>query len=195
MNLYVQLFLGLRCEKEWGTRTTAGVYFLSGFGGCLASAVGSPHTVGVGASGAIVGLAGARAAQLVAEWETRDPRQRSQQAWQVALFLFMLGAVGSPAAAAVPGALHVDNFAHGGGLVVGCLAGFALWAWDPTSCCCTACLPSTCRATTPNLHHMARRWATASPIQRTAAVSLFLYFAVLIGLLASSRVEDASYAC
>ena len=82
-NLYVQMLVGLRCEAEWGFATTAVVYAASGVGGNLASASLSPLTMAVGASGAIVGLVGARAAQLAAEWESRPPAERSAQAWQV----------------------------------------------------------------------------------------------------------------
>jgi len=84
-NVYVQLLVGLRCEAEWGFTTTAVVYGICGVGGNLASAAMSPFTMAVGASGAIVGLVGTRAAQLVAQWGSYPPAERSAQAWQVSL--------------------------------------------------------------------------------------------------------------
>ena len=85
-NVYIQLLVGLRCEAEWGFATTAVVYAVCGVGGNLASAAMSPFTMAVGASGAIVGLVGTRAAQLVAEWDSYPPAERSAQAWQVCVY-------------------------------------------------------------------------------------------------------------
>ena len=89
MNMYVQLLLGIQCETEWGTRKTAAIYVASGVGGALASAVASPTSIGVGASGAIVGLLGARLARLVTEWHTMDERVRNSQAAQTMVNLLL----------------------------------------------------------------------------------------------------------
>ena len=62
MNLYVQFLVGMKCETAWGTRTTATIYLLSGVGGNLLSSVGDSSSIGVGASGAIVGIVGGECA-------------------------------------------------------------------------------------------------------------------------------------
>lgn len=114
MNMYVQLLLGIQCEIEWGTPVIAAVYGASGVGGALASAVASPLSVGVGASGAIVGLIGARLARLVTQWHDIEPRTRNSQAWQTVINLLLLSSMGAASSAGdIPG-VRVDNFAHGG---------------------------------------------------------------------------------
>ena len=114
MNMYVQLLLGIQCETEWGTRKTAAIYVASGVGGALASAVASPTSIGVGASGAIVGLLGARLARLVTEWHTMDERVRNSQAAQTMVNLLLLSSLGAASSAGdIPG-VTIDNFAHGG---------------------------------------------------------------------------------
>lgn len=192
MNMYVQLLSGLKCEYEWGTKTTAGVYALAGLGGSLASAVAAPLTVGVGASGAIVGLLGARMAQLVVEWYERDSTLRVQQAYQSVLFLFMLTLIGAPSAAgdSLPGTnIHVDNYAHGGGLIVGVLVAIAMWGKDSTSCCCSGTLPTFLEGVATN--DASLNWyQRSSNIQKTSLVLLVAYFTVLIVLLCTTSVED-----
>lgn len=185
MNMYVQFLSGLRCEYDWGKKQTICIYCLAGLGGGLASAVAAPTTIGIGASGAIVGLIGARMAQLVVEWNERDPTQRSQQAWQSVFFLIMLTLIGAPAAEgdALPGtSIHVNNYAHGGGLVVGILVAVATWGRDSSLCCCGASLPLYCQGAGVNDVSLSW-WGHASNLQKHALLILMIYFAVLILLL------------
>ena len=223
---YVQLFSGLRCEREWGTPTTAFVYFTSGVGGCLASAAASQSSVGVGASGAIVGLVAARAGRLAAEWGARDPARRRSDAMQALTFLLMLAAVGAPTAAASSGGRgaatdgllpSVDNYAHGGGLVVGLLVAVALWGSDPARCACalpTACLGGSgggagwggaVWGAVPAWEGGgngggggggARAWLGGlNRLQRSALAGLVLYFGALSMALAASSVADRVISC
>lgn len=135
MNMYVQLLMGFRCEAKWGFGFTALVYFSSGIGGCLTSAVGSPVSVGVGASGAIVGLVGAQIAELTANWNGLETSFRQRSAGQLAFFLIILFLFGTSDQ-------HVDNYAHFGGLVTGLLVGYSKWA-DSGICLCT-CFQGRC---------------------------------------------------
>jgi membrane associated rhomboid family serine protease len=238
-NMYVQLLSGLRCEYEWGTAPTALCYFVSGVGGGLLSAVASPDTVSVGASGAIVGLIGCRASQLVCEWGERDPRVRGQQAWQVVTFLLVLAALGTPSATAgaatcgsggvpstgaLPGTdLHIDNYAHGGGLLAGVLVGFVLWSSNPTTCCCADRLPLPflnpaqprpllsqrdrdedegdswwccgLLTATRRLQQLGAWIQTLSRMQRTALLALVAYFTVLSCVLFTMEVPDRVIRC
>jgi hypothetical protein len=230
MNMYVQLFSGLRCEKEWGSKVTALVYFAAGVGGCLASAAGSPASVGVGASGAIVGLVACRAGRLGCEWGARDPAARSRESWQAITFLLLLGAVGAPTAAGATangGALDgvmpaVDNYAHGGGLLVGVLLGVLLWGSDPGTCGCpvpSACLDDGGPATTASSAweggggggssssggdggrlgwrwDAMRAWAKGlNRLQRSTLCALALYFGVLAAVLATTTAPDRTIRC
>mmetsp|Transcript_13386 Transcript_13386/g.38945 ORF Transcript_13386/g.38945 Transcript_13386/m.38945 type:complete len:391 (-) Transcript_13386:309-1481(-) len=123
MNMYVQFLVGMRCEARWGSKVTAAVYGVSGLAGTLASASGNPAAVGVGASGAIVGLVAAQFAELMGQWATFEPGYRQRQVGQTLFFLFMLFTFGVSDD-------HVDNFAHAGGLVAGFLFGLSRWL-DP----------------------------------------------------------------
>mmetsp|Transcript_7059 Transcript_7059/g.13108 ORF Transcript_7059/g.13108 Transcript_7059/m.13108 type:complete len:431 (-) Transcript_7059:58-1350(-) len=230
-NMYVQLLSGLRIEYEWGTAKTALAYIVSGIGGGLLSAVASPDTVSVGASGAIVGLIGCWAGQLVCEWGERDPRARGQQAWQVATFLILLAAIGAPSAAAsasgdpssgaLPGTdIHIDNYAHGGGLLVGVLLGFVLWSQNPSSCCCADRLPQAflnpappqpmnsqqngdeeegwdcgCGVLTRAFQRSGTWVKGLGTIQRSALGALLFYFGVLFGVLFSMNAPHREICC
>ncbi|GMI26315.1 hypothetical protein TrRE_jg7462 [Triparma retinervis] len=59
-NLMIQLDACQRYEREWGLPIYAGIYLGSGIGGCLFSALVKPGKLGVGGSGAIMGVLGAR---------------------------------------------------------------------------------------------------------------------------------------
>eukprot|EP00622_Pseudochattonella_farcimen_P005754 FR741423.1.p1 GENE.FR741423.1~~FR741423.1.p1 ORF type:complete len:181 (+),score=14.47 FR741423.1:286-828(+) len=124
---YVQFLVGLKCEMAWGTKTTALIYLLSGVGGNLLSSTVDPSAMGVGASGAIVGIIGARSALVFTTWHSRNPHTRNQEAIQTGFFLVMLMLFGTNS--------HVDNMAHLGGLLVGALIALSIWG-EPAQCIC-----------------------------------------------------------
>jgi rhomboid protease GluP len=69
-----QLDDGARYERSWGHTRFLIVYLVSAVGGSLLSTLLVPGTLGVGASGALLGLIGARQAQcFVKLWSTRLP--------------------------------------------------------------------------------------------------------------------------
>ena len=118
VNLYAQLRLGAYAEGQWGSASYALVYGASGVGGVLLSAVFSPETVSVGASGAMAGVLAALALYVYAVPEPRDPIRRPAivQIGVVATLLVVLSA-----------SSHVDLCAHLGGALVGVLFGLAFW--------------------------------------------------------------------
>jgi membrane associated rhomboid family serine protease len=59
-NLAIQLDACARYERQWGLPIYASIYMFSGVSGCLFSALLKPGVLGVGGSGAIMGILGAR---------------------------------------------------------------------------------------------------------------------------------------
>ncbi len=68
LNMFSQLWLGMQTERFLGWWRLALIYFLSGIGGNMASAVFLPETLQVGASSAIFGLFGIFAVDLAVNW-------------------------------------------------------------------------------------------------------------------------------
>ena len=87
------------------------------FGATLLSCIGSPCTVSVGASGALLGIIGAHMSWLLCNWENRDKiRQPCQRMctmiwWLFIIFMIGLGLTGE----------GIDNWAHFGGWISGML--------------------------------------------------------------------------
>ncbi len=119
LNGYALWIFGTQVERDFGKARFLAIYFVSGFMGSVASyffaplTLGALFTVGVGASGAIVGLLGAFIAYNYRRRDTRLARANLQ--W--AIMLIVLNAVLGQAIAGV------DNIAHLGGLVAGGLCG------------------------------------------------------------------------
>lgn len=63
-NVAIQLETGAFFEREWGSTTWLLVYIFSGAGSVLVSSLLAPDTVSVGASGALMGLFGAKLAEV-----------------------------------------------------------------------------------------------------------------------------------
>lgn len=130
-NLLVQLSLGLAYEKTWGldkgkygqligTGKIIVVYLISGFSCILLSCVIFPKTVSVGASGAILGLIGAKIAHIICTWAKTPVQIKIVQSISVGFivfFTFMFGFSG-----------NVDWAGHLGGLFGGLVIGFPLFA-------------------------------------------------------------------
>jgi rhomboid protease GluP len=119
LNAYALWLFGTVVERTFGKARFLAIYFVSGFLGSVASyafssvTVEGIGTVGVGASGAIVGLLGAFVAYNLRRRHTMAGRANLQ--WAL-IIIAINAALGS----AFPG---VDNRAHLGGLVAGFIAG------------------------------------------------------------------------
>lgn len=119
-NLFSQTLIGVPMEFRIGTTRFAAVYLISGFVGCLMSAVGTPTSISVGASGAILGLVGFQLGFLWCTWKSLEKAQRQAQLQSMCFLLLMLVLLGVSSS--------VDNYAHGGGLLAGFLLGVSWFA-------------------------------------------------------------------
>eukprot|EP00243_Klebsormidium_subtile_P001400 TRINITY_DN12413_c0_g1_i1.p1 TRINITY_DN12413_c0_g1~~TRINITY_DN12413_c0_g1_i1.p1 ORF type:complete len:482 (+),score=69.42 TRINITY_DN12413_c0_g1_i1:279-1724(+) len=117
VNMLGLLVVGVRLEKDFGAVRLIVLYFLSGVGGSLMSALFLTNVISVGASGALFGLLGATLADLLTNWTIYTSKVASL------LSLLILIAV-NLAFGLTP---QVDNFCHIGGLATGFLLGFVLF--------------------------------------------------------------------
>jgi tetratricopeptide (TPR) repeat protein len=106
-------------EKLFGARKFLAIYILSAFGAALISLTFNPMAVSAGASGAIFGLFGALTSYLWKHHADFPPNFLKFHKKILAIFILYGIAYG----AIMQG---VDNAAHIGGLLVGCVAGFVL---------------------------------------------------------------------
>jgi rhomboid protease GluP len=121
-NMYALLFAAIFLEPILGNVRLVFSYLLCGVVAGIASAAFHPHTVGVGASGAIFGLFGILLAYLAFDKALRDSRGAILVNVGVYIgFNLLIGA-------AIPG---VDFIAHIGGLGAGILVGSAFCIWNP----------------------------------------------------------------
>ncbi len=107
LNMYALYILGKVVELSLGRIKYLLMYFISGVVGNLLSAFLDPRTVGVGASGAIMGLLGYMVAM-----EYRVTGKLSSSTIFIALFVIFGGF-----------SANVDVMAHAGGFVVGLMWG------------------------------------------------------------------------
>jgi len=119
-NLVSQTFIGYTCEKQWGWKLIFFYYVMTAFGATLLSCVGSPCSVSVGASGALLGIIGVEMAWLLVNWNNADLiRSPCQRMCTMIWWLFIIFIIGL----STPG---IDNFAHLGGWLSGMLLGFTV---------------------------------------------------------------------
>jgi len=119
LNMWCLWNLGKLAERIFDRWTYVLVYTACGIGGSIASLWWHPTVVGVGASGAIFGLAGALIAAL---YLGRLPvPKRAMQGTLRSLVMFAIYNI--VFGTAVPG---IDNSAHVGGLITGLAVGAAL---------------------------------------------------------------------
>jgi membrane associated rhomboid family serine protease len=130
-NLLVQCSLGLAYEKQWGenrgkwgpiigTVKMATIYFVSGFGSTLLSCLVLPAAVSVGASGAILGIIGAKAAYVICTWHKIPSQQKIAQGVSIVgiiMISFLFSFTGA-----------VDWAGHLGGMFTGFLMGFIMFS-------------------------------------------------------------------
>ncbi len=120
LNLACILPVGVLVERRMGAARTLIVYFGSGVLGSLASVYINGTQIGVGASGAAMGLIGALLVLLMRRPGLFTPIERKR--WLSTLWL----GVGATAAIGVLEADFIDNAAHGAGALGGALLALAI---------------------------------------------------------------------
>jgi len=115
-NIFSQLVIGVQTERFIGWWRIAFIYFCSGVGGCLASAIFLPRALEVGASSAIYGLLGIFFVDLAVNWALHD--RKKTKIVQITTATALSLAVGL-----LP---YIDNFAHIGGLITGIFASLVI---------------------------------------------------------------------
>jgi membrane associated rhomboid family serine protease len=133
-NVAVQLEMGILFEKEWGTIRWLIIYIGSGAGSSILSVIFMPQAVSVGSSGAVMGLFGAKLAEIVLRVCERDDTVQSRVAHKVrkeqccavtcSVIVVLLFSF-------VP---YVDWAAHVGGLLAGLAMGFMIFSLELEYC-------------------------------------------------------------
>ena len=123
-NMWALLNLGILAEILFGRRSYFAMYFVCGLASSMASVwwhfhSGDPAVVGVGASGAIFGIAGALIPALALQKNARLRAALSGNLTSIIIFVIYTVAYGVKQS-------HIDNSAHLGGLAAGLLLGVAL---------------------------------------------------------------------
>jgi membrane associated rhomboid family serine protease/Tfp pilus assembly protein PilF len=119
LNMWAFLNLGLLAELLFGRRNFVLLYLYCALGGSIASVWWHTAVVGVGASGAIFGIAGALLPALAFHRNQRLRAAMRGNLTSIAIFVFYNIAFGAAVA-------HIDNAAHLGGLFTGALLGWLL---------------------------------------------------------------------
>lgn len=138
MNLFFQTMLCYTYELKWGTGRMAYFYFMTAVGSSLMSAVNS-DSVSVGASGSLFGMLGVQIAYLIMNWNVNPyaalgpnvqpvggfgggapPPPNQMEMCQLVCIIIMNFTFSQNS----NDGAHIDNWAHGGGLISGFLIGF-----------------------------------------------------------------------
>jgi len=120
MNLFIQVMVCMGYEKNWKWYRVLPIYLVSGIGGNLLSCVALPDSISVGASGAIMGLIGAKVSNIILRWRKIPPQAKLMQCINVG-FIIVITLLWSFSD-------YIDWSGHVGGLVCGFVFGFACFA-------------------------------------------------------------------
>jgi membrane associated rhomboid family serine protease len=120
LNMFNFLLLGLIVERIFGRLRFILIYLITGVISVLASFVFAPQEISVGASGAIFGLVGAYSAFILVHRLAFRYHGITALGWLILVIGINLGL-----GFVIP---NVDNYAHVGGLLSGCLLG---WFFTP----------------------------------------------------------------
>lgn len=124
LNMLALLDIGHLLEQKIGRRMLLVIFVLSGLVGSLCTLSWHPYTVGVGASGAIMGLAGALVVWLALPKLARAQEiERKVQVRALVMGLTLTLGVGAYSQ-------RIDNAAHVGGLLTGLVLGTVVYAMD-----------------------------------------------------------------
>jgi membrane associated rhomboid family serine protease len=118
VNVLLQLRIGVMLELQWGLGTYALTYIGSGVASSLFSAMILDSQIGVGASGALMGLLGAWLAEISCKWSNGTPEEVHARAGY--LVMVVLNILITLSFSTVP---YIDWAAHLGGLLGGMMIG------------------------------------------------------------------------
>lgn len=121
LNLLSILFVGKPYEERMGSVRLVIVYIGSGLAASAASVLLAGTPIGIGASGAAMGLVGALGATALLEGHLFEREERRTWLGVVAVSIVANGLIGAIESRAI------DNAAHGGGLVAGALIAWVLF--------------------------------------------------------------------
>lgn len=126
VNAYCQLETCAYLEREWGSIQWILIYLVSGVGSCLAASTADPDTIGVLSSGALMGMFGAKIAQVI----TWSIFRLKNNVLEESVHFEQLGGVMCSAATVslLSFFTYIDWSGHLGGLVGGFLAGMVLFS-------------------------------------------------------------------
>ena len=156
LNLLNLVILGIFVERIFGHLRFLLIYLVTGVISVIASFYFAPQDISVGASGAIFGLVGAYSIFVLVHRKAFRRGGIPALVWLVFIIGLNLG-IGL----IIP---NVDNYAHLGGFVSGCILG---WFFTPFY----VLLPGEGKAVLMDVHSLSRRWPLAL---LTLAVTLFL---------------------
>mmetsp|Transcript_19055 Transcript_19055/g.34306 ORF Transcript_19055/g.34306 Transcript_19055/m.34306 type:complete len:455 (+) Transcript_19055:151-1515(+) len=122
-NVMVQIDAGNRWEKEWGSLIWMIIYIGSAFGSSVFSTCFMPDNISVGSSGAVMGLFGAKFAEILLlclEKSTNVKELAGERSRKEQACLVIGGIVVVAAMSFIP---YVDWAAHLGGMIAGLVLG------------------------------------------------------------------------
>jgi membrane associated rhomboid family serine protease len=128
-NVAVQLDVGAFFEKEWGSFVWLIVYLSSAISGTILSVIVSPNTIGVGSSGSVCGLFGAKLAESLCRAKESTKRPDRQLSHSILCEQFgstLCSVILILVFSFIP---FVDWAAHVGGLLGGFVVGILLFSW------------------------------------------------------------------
>eukprot|EP00981_Chlorochromonas_danica_P002661 scaffold521_cov177-Ochromonas_danica.AAC.15 len=120
-NVAIQLRVGGYLNLVYGTPKWLFIYLASGIFGAMMSCIFLPSSVGVGSSGALMGMLSSWVVWIIFRWKKIPPECKKQRNCQ--LLIVTAAIVVTLATSAMP---NVDWAAHVGGAIQGILWGFVL---------------------------------------------------------------------
>lgn len=136
-NIMVQLDTGAFFEREWGSSNWLIIYLVSAVGSSALSVVAMPDAISVGSSGAVMGLFGGKAAEVICrffETETSDQDRIGHQVRKEQCAGVMCSVIVVLLFSFIP---YVDWAAHLGGLLAGFCVGMIVFAVDLNKAVCS----------------------------------------------------------
>jgi rhomboid protease GluP len=122
INIWCLVDLGPEVESLFSTAKFVVMYLVTGVAGFLLSAVWNPLVLSVGASGAVLGLIGVLIGTSLHHGGLGKDYRR--QLWRWVIYILIFGLLPFSG---------VDNAAHIGGLVIGCILGYLIPEGEPST--------------------------------------------------------------